>query len=227
MGAGNSLGEAVALEFSNRGVIVALCHSGQASIPITQVRETVISSGGNAFVIDDEDTHSFQKALDSMGRLDFLVNLSVPTPAHTLSQLRSYPSMLLDRSATVSQIISQQGSGGAIVNHCMMASAYLGTAIESEVMALKMSIVGVTRAQCVRYGEFGIRAHCLQTALVDLPEIKSFASNRALAAKVPLGRWATAQDVAKFISFLCLRATYMSGSVVVLDGGLTAGVGAA
>ena len=63
--------------------------------------------------------------------------------------------------------------------------------------------------------------------MVDLPEVKAFASERALAAPVPLGRWAAAEEVAKFVAFLALKGTYMSGSILVLDGGLTAGVGAA
>jgi len=233
MEAGTSLGRAVALEFARCSVTVGLGHSGVPSVPLLEIQEAVRSTGGNAFVVDGLDTTGeggkgcFQQILDTARRLDFLVNLSVPTPEVTASQLRNYPGILLDRCATASEIIARHGENGAIVNQCMMASAYMDTPIESEVIALKMALVGATRALCIRYGGIGIRTHCLQTAMVDLPEIKAFVSDRALAAPVPLGRWATAEEVAKFIAFLALKGTYMSGSIVVLDGGLTAGMGAA
>ena len=85
-------------------------------------------------------------------------------------------------------------------------------------------MTGITRSACVRSGKAGVRITGLIVGLLDLPELKNMASSQALAATTPLGRWISATDVAESINFLALESGYITGQMLVLDGGMTSGI---
>jgi 3-oxoacyl-[acyl-carrier protein] reductase len=89
---------------------------------------------------------------------------------------------------------------------------------------LKGAVTGVTRTLCRKFGRDGVRVNCVQTGLIDLPEAREFIGPELQAVKVPIGRWGRAEDVAKLVAFLALKNRYMTGQVVIIDGGLTAGL---
>ena len=64
----------------------------------------------------------------------------------------------------------------------------------------------------------------LMVGLLDAPEIRALASERVLASTTPLQRWAEPVDVAKSIAFLVLDSGYLTGQMLIMDGGLTAGI---
>ncbi len=82
----------------------------------------------------------------------------------------------------------------------------------------------MTRTLCIRHGRLGVRVSGLLVGLLDVPEIKSLASERILSATTPLQRWVEPVDVAKSIAFLVLDSGYISGQMLIMDGGLTAGI---
>jgi len=45
-----------------------------------------------------------------------------------------------------------------------------------------------------------------------------------LAATTPLGRWINAVDVAETINFMALDSGYITGQMLILDGGMTSGI---
>jgi NAD(P)-dependent dehydrogenase (short-subunit alcohol dehydrogenase family) len=227
-GAASTLGQAVALEFSRHGLQVALHDDtpGGATGRLEKVRDAVQDAGGEALVVSDGATSRsmVDEVIDGFGRLDFLINLYTPDPeTEDTARVTSYPGTLLERCQTVGSAIADAAEGGAIINQSCLPSLYAGTSLEGGMPLLRNGVTGVTRSACLRFAGAGVRVNSIHTGFLEMPETRSFAGTRVCETPVPIGRWSTPEEFAKLAAFLALRATYMTGQGVVLDGGLTAG----
>jgi len=94
-------------------------------------------------------------------------------------------------------------------------------------VASKHALIGLTRSLAHRLGPEGIRANVVCPGYIDTPMLApTIATPEAQAAfvrKVPLGRLGEPEDIARAVRFLLSdEASYLNGSVVVVDGGVTA-----
>jgi 3-oxoacyl-[acyl-carrier protein] reductase len=229
-GCGNTLGKAVALELARRKVRLGLYEPGPSASQLAGIQAEVQAAGGDAHLLqdcavaDDREEGFIGRAAEKLGRLDVLVNVFVPDPQGDPQELYGYPIRLLARGLAAANHMAAAKTAGTIVSHCFLPSMYAGTRFDVYMPELKGSITGVTRTLCRQFGRAGIRATCVQTGLLDMPETKAVASPEVLQVKVPVGRWGTPEEVARLMVFLALDNGYISGQVLILDGGLTAGI---
>jgi len=101
-----------------------------------------------------------------------------------------------------------------------------GSAGQANYAASKAGLVGLARSLARELGSRGITANVVAPGFVDsdmtagLPE----ARKAAIMAAVPLGRYASAQEVAAAVAFLASQdAAYITGAVIPVDGGLGMG----
>ena len=86
--------------------------------------------------------------------------------------------------------------------------------------AIKSGIIGYSRYLACVYGKNGIRVNCISPGgIQDKSMSKAFIKN--YVKNVPLGRMATAYDVAHACKFLS-EAKYITGINLMIDGGWTA-----
>ncbi|KXS95290.1 hypothetical protein AC579_9895 [Pseudocercospora musae] len=120
--------------------------------------------------------------------------------------------------------------GGSIVNATSVAGLDTRAGTVSYVTA-KHGVVGLTRAIARRYGrEKGIRVNAVAPGLIHTPLLTEFERKSGikeavatLAASVPLPRVGDAEEAAKVFAFLLSDdASYVSGAVYTVDGGMTA-----
>jgi 2-keto-3-deoxy-L-fuconate dehydrogenase len=117
--------------------------------------------------------------------------------------------------------------GGSIVNIASVA-AIVGLRNRAAYCASKGAVVSFTRALAVDHVNDGIRVNAVCPGTVDSPWVrrlveKSGESLEELSARQPLGRLGTPEEIAKAVAYLASdAASFVTGSVLVIDGGLTA-----
>ncbi len=118
------------------------------------------------------------------------------------------------------------GQGGAIVNVSSQASL---VALKGHVSyaASKGALDSITRVSALELGPSGIRVNGVHPTVV-MTEMSAFYWGRPeigdpILAQMPLGRWATAEDIAAPIAFLLSDgAAMITGVTLPVDGGFTA-----
>jgi A-factor type gamma-butyrolactone 1'-reductase (1S-forming) len=119
------------------------------------------------------------------------------------------------------------GTRGAIVNTSSIGGTR-GTAKLGVYGATKHAIIGLTRAAAHDYGPRGLRINALAPGMTDTPMIAAWKQREPdvmerMNALTPLGRAAQPSEVAEAAAWLLSdRASYVTGAVLTIDGGMTA-----
>lgn len=118
------------------------------------------------------------------------------------------------------------GPGSAIVGISSI-EGLIGHGFIPSYVASKHALIGLTRSLAHRLGPDGIRANAVCPGYIDTPmlapTITTPDARASFERKVPLGRLGEPEDIARTVRFLLSdEASYVNGSVVVIDGGVTA-----
>jgi meso-butanediol dehydrogenase/(S,S)-butanediol dehydrogenase/diacetyl reductase len=125
--------------------------------------------------------------------------------------------------------IRHHGEGGAFVAISSDAGV-LGTAGWATYTATKHAVIGLIRCLALDYGPLGIRSNVVAPSFVNTPMMdrifQGVEGERAgWEKRIPLGRFAAPEEVARVIAHLVSdEASYTNGHVYMVDGGETAGV---
>jgi 3alpha(or 20beta)-hydroxysteroid dehydrogenase len=122
----------------------------------------------------------------------------------------------------------RRAGGGSIVN-ISSTEGLAATVFCGAYTASKFGVRGITKVAAIEYGGEGIRANSVHPGGIDTPMTRAVMDEQGrkyVASKVPLKRMGTAEDIADTVAFLASdESSYVNGAEIVLDGGVTAGVG--
>ena len=179
-------------------------------------------------------------AVQRFGGVDILVNnagIFKPTPflEHTEEDFNAYVNIILGGTFHTSQAAipeMQKRGGGAIVNTgSMWASQAIGATPSSAYSAAKAGVHALTRNLAIEFAADHIRVNAVAPAVVETPVYNTFLSEDEVKEVLPtfngfhpLGRNGQPHDVTSAILFLAgEKADWITGVVLPVDGGVTAG----
>jgi NAD(P)-dependent dehydrogenase (short-subunit alcohol dehydrogenase family) len=121
-------------------------------------------------------------------------------------------------------------AGGSAIVGIASIEGIIGHGAIPSYTAAKTGIIGLTRAFAHRLGGVGIRVNSVCPGFVETPMLApalTDAGTRSMfETSAPLGRLAQPDEIARVVRFLLSEeASYMTGSAVVVDGGVTAAGG--
>jgi NAD(P)-dependent dehydrogenase (short-subunit alcohol dehydrogenase family) len=205
-----------------------LAASGYRVIAGGMDREETLPDGVEfvqADVTKEEDLRSLVQKAD---RIDALVNCAGVLRHEKEWEIEDFR-FVLDINLTASlaavkaALAGLEAAGGSVVNIASMWS-FFGSAGAPAYSASKGAIVSLTRSMAVAWGKNGVRVNAVAPGWVNT-RMAARAKNDPergprIAARIPLGRWAEPEEIAKVIRFLVSPdASYVHGVVLPIDGG--------
>lgn len=236
-GASRGIGEACAAELARRGALVAISSRKPEGLAQAQKRlEThhpgqVLAVPAHAGRLPDLET-LVETVMANLGRIDVLVNNAGASP-HFGATLDVEPSAW-DKTFEVNvrgpllltQLVYRvwmQHHGGAVVNVASIAG--LEPAVGLGVYGIsKAALVMLTRQLAREVTADGVRVNAVAPGIVETEFAAPLWREGELAERnrqrVPLGRFAQPEEVARAVGFLASdEASYMSGAVLTITGG--------
>jgi len=127
------------------------------------------------------------------------------------------------------QIKMMMAQGSGVVVNVASVAGVLGAPGLGGYGAAKHGVVGLTRTAAVEHAADGIRVNAVCPGFSETPmmtAIRNSASgdfDTSATSRIPMGRIATPDEIVQALLWLCSEGnSFMTGSSVVLDGGLTA-----
>lgn len=235
-GAGNGIGRETARQMAARGATVGVNDLKEEFVE-SAVQE-IVALGGKAFgVVQNISTRegiqkAVQKTYDTGGRFDVLVNNAAWVRYQAIPDIQpdtvdrmmdvGFKGVIWGIQAAVNVMDPERG--GAIVN--VASTAALRSTLNSVVYSgIKAGILGITRAAAAELGARNIRVNavCPSAVPTEGTQRNRNAERDAMrAARTPLGRLGTVQDIARGICFLAGdEAGFITAQALVVDGGVT------
>ena len=118
-------------------------------------------------------------------------------------------------------IMIQQGSG--VILNAASVVAHNGYFGQTNYVASKAGVVGMTKVWARELGKDGIRVNAIAPGFIQTDMTAEMPDKiiRMMCDKVPLKRWGQPEDVANAYTFLASdEASYITGTVLNVDGGV-------
>ncbi len=238
-GASKGIGAATAEAFAEAGAAVVL--AARDATALESVAERIRARGGQATAIranvSDADSMRdlVEGTLGRYGRLDAAFNNAtdgpLPAPLADIDPGEFDQGIATNIRGTFLGMKYQIGAmlrsgGGAIVNMASLAGV-TGVANLAAYVAGKAGIIGLTKVAALDYADQGIRVNVVApgTILTHHLEAAGAEAQRRAALAAPMRRIGSAAEVAQVVVWLCSPgSSYITGAVIPIDGGQSAGV---
>jgi len=251
IGEGWGNGYTMATLFARQGAIIFGCDICLKAAQLSKSKILTENSSTDINVVQGDVTSSesmklfVDACMARHGRIDVLINnvgRSEPGEPATMSEEVWDRQVDLNLKSVyltthlVLPIMAAQSSGGSVVNVSSVAGLrYIGKP-QVAYSATKGAIISFTRATAVIYAAKGVRLNTVVPGLMNTPLVKMLADryaggdfdgySKVRDGQCPMGRMGTAWDVANAALFLASReASYVTGTEIIVDGGLIQSTG--
>jgi gluconate 5-dehydrogenase len=242
-GGSGGIGSAIAEAMAGAGAKVVVVGRTKETCEATVGRVETAGSEGFAVAADVTSEADAQAMVDAaverFGRVDILVNAVGGGAGKALHPAEEYPrdawdwimelnlrSTVIPTQPVVRRIL-EQGGGGAVLNISSVRANLGINAGYSAYVAAKGAISSLTRQWATEWAKHGIRVNAIMPTFVDTPQVAMLLEDPAFKAgivsRIPLGRVGETRDIVGPAIFLVSdAASFVTGHVLTIDGGLTA-----
>lgn len=237
-GAAQGIGRRTAETLAERGYALALSDLRPPTETLATVQKLGVDAVEHVGDISDEDVViRFAAAVKARwGRADVLVNnagISFIQPAETVSaadfrhvlEVNLVAPFMLAKAFGAMMLKQKSGS---IVNVASIAGL-VGVADRSAYNASKHGLIGLTRTLAAEWGGHGVRCNAVcpgwvKTDMDDTAQASGLYIDADITGRVPMGRFASPDDIARAIAFLAdsTQSSFVNGHTLTVDGGWTA-----
>ena len=233
-GASRGIGRAIAIQLARRGAAVAINFRTDAVHAETVAKE-IADSGGDCMLIQgdvsskEEAAHIVQQVLEKWGRLDILVNNAGINRDRTLGKMTeddwaqvinvnlngtfyctiaAVPAMMTQNFGRIINISSVVGQAGAFG--------------QANYSASKGGIIAFTKTLALELAKHNITANVVAPGYTSTEMVASIPEDVAakIKARIPVGRFAEPDEVAKAAVFLAADGDYITGQELNVNGGV-------
>ena len=197
--------------------------------------------GAQKILIDVTDAAAIERLANELGPLDVLFNCAgVVHSGNILECSEQDFSFALDLNVTAMYRMIRaflpamlSNGGGSIINMASVASSVKGVPNRFAYCASKGAVIGLTRSVAADFVSQNIRCNAICPGTVDSPSLRQRISEQALregrstdevyaafAARQPMGRIGTAEEIAQLALYLGSSASgFTTGTAQIIDGG--------
>ena len=234
-GASSGLGVAVAVAVAQAGADVVIGARRQEGLEATAA--VVEGIGRKALVVPTDVTlvedcqRLVRRAMETFGRLDGLVNnagvaTAVPALRESPEQFRAVLDLnVMGAYWTAQAAAAAMTSGGSIVNVSSIIGLTSAELPQAAYATSKAGLLGLTRDLAAQWsGRRSIRVNALAPGFFESEMTDQCPPGYldSLAGRTPLGRIGRPAEIAAAVVFLLSdAASFMTGSTLVVDGGLS------
>ncbi len=243
-GGGNGIGRATALRFAREGAKVVIADLDAEGLEGS--RQAIEEQGGEVLVLEVNVTRreDVQRMVDAtverFGRLDILINNAGITRDGLTTRIKDGEVKLMSDDkwdavlavnlkgtwlcSQLAAVPMMQQKYGRIVNTASVAA--LGNIGQANYSASKAGVIGLTRTLALEWARYNIAVNCIAPGGVKTRMTAAIPEKimAGLLQKIPYRRMAEPEEIAAVHAFLASdEASYITGQVIFVDGGLTVG----
>jgi citronellol/citronellal dehydrogenase len=235
-GGGTGIGRATAVAFAASGARVAIC--GRRPEPLEETRSELEAQGAECLahrcdIREPEEVQALVGAtLERFDRVDVLVNnaggqYTAPAEEISSSGLRAVHRLAIDAAWDLTREVATRsmipGGGGLVVFGGF--SPRRGIPGFAHASAARAALENLAQGLALEWSRHRIRTICVVLGNIETEGLASYGPEALEASRrqVPLGRLGSPDEVGQAIAWLATdAAAYITGSSVVIDGGLDA-----
>ncbi|MDP7008374.1 MAG: 3-oxoacyl-[acyl-carrier-protein] reductase [Phycisphaerales bacterium] len=234
-GASRGIGKSIACTLAGEGYLVALVARDEEKL--SAVKHEITEAGGSAtfhvcdLAVRGEFSALIEQIFADQGRIDVLVNNAGMTRDGLLLRMTDE-----DFDAVINVNLRSVFEGCRAAARPMMRGRFgriititsvtgiSGNAGQANYAAAKAGLVGLTKTLAKEFGSKGITANAIAPGFIetDMTAVLGEDLRKGVEKTVPLRRYGQPEEIAAAVSFLASEgAGYITGQVLVVDGGLT------
>ena len=238
-GGGTGIGQATALRCAREGAKILMMDISEEGVRETE--QMLLEEGAGHLCVQGDVTQdrdwkrAFHLVTERYGRLDVLFNNAGTNLVKAITETTEEEwGRIIDLNLKGTFLgvknalpVMVRDHGGAIINHASALGlvSFPNTPVYA---ASKGGVIALTRQLAVDYAKDNIRVNCVCTGPTLTPRLRRYAETGLMPSEtilkdIPMGRYAQPEEIAAAVLFLASdEASYITGTALVIDGGLTA-----